>query len=419
MIKLALQNLKEQKIPVLLGIFSITIASASIMLLWGIQNGISYSAISEARKNNPENQLIIRQKSEPNKLSSLIPGLSQKKLVNEDLTKISELEGIEKIYPESFFLGIASIEVNALGLNLITDSMIFGLPFEFIKENTSLTAAEWSDTKSPYPVIIPRRILDLYNLTLAPAQGLPTLTEKDLIGKSLTLYPNYSSFFPNLREKRDIIPLKIIGFSDRTNLAGITVSPEVVDKLNQKYFGKSGNQYLEIFIQTKNDPKQVAEEIEALGYTTSYLSKNIEEIQEKLAYLKYSLSVLAIIIILLSGLSIMGSFLARFHDKTREIALYYALGATTRQTKKILLYESVILAGIGSITGAVIATVSGFLLSSFLEKQLQLESVALQIIRITPTIIISTIVLSIFTVILIGLIPMRKVSKSSPATLLH
>ena len=356
--KLATQNIKEKKFRSLLLILSIAIASASLILFLGLKNGIENATFQELEKQNPLTQITVRPNLEDAGLVSFITQSDKGKITQESLDEISKIDGIKDVYPETQFSNFASIEVDLLRMSLITDSMIFGVPEEFIKTDIYEDKNSWNIEEEPYGVLIPRKLLDLYNFTIASPQGLPTIAEENLIGKELILYPNYSTFFPSMGGKNEKIELTVVGFSDKINLVGVTLSDKIVQKLNKQYTTSDTKTYLELFIETQS-PEQtpkVAEKIEELGFSTTYFQKNLKAVEGKFNYLSISLGIISMIILAISAIAIISTFLATIAERRREIGLFRALGASKSHIKTLILIEAGIVGIIGSIVGVIIGT---------------------------------------------------------------
>ena len=196
LIKLALQNIREKKLRTFFAGLSISIGTASLILFMGLSAGVQNATFEEIEKNNPLTQIEVRAKNDNNGVVSFLTK-SLNRLTKNSYTEIAAIDGVKKINPEIQFDNFASVEANLLGFSLITDSAIFGVPKDYITNDLNIPST-WDKTIEPYPAIVPRKVLDLYNFTIAAPQGLPTLSEDKLLGKQLTLYPNYSTFFPGL-----------------------------------------------------------------------------------------------------------------------------------------------------------------------------------------------------------------------------
>ena len=295
--KLALKNILERKFRSLLAIFSISIGSGCLLLFLALSQGIETSTFNEIEKQKPLTQITVRPPAEEGSVLNFLSRNKEGQLNSSSIKEIEKIEGIKAIHPEIQFQNFASAQASIFGISLITDTMVFGLPEAFIADDLAPNQ-NWQATEEPYPVIIPRKILDLYNLTIALPQGLPSLQEEKLLNRQLTLYLNYSSFFPSKDGKKNAIKLKVAGFSDKTNLIGLSLPIELVKSFNQEFANSESETYLELFVET-SDPAlttAVAEKIEALGYQTQYFHKNTQHIEEKLGFIRASLITISSII---------------------------------------------------------------------------------------------------------------------------
>lgn len=415
-LSLALKNLKEKKLRTFLAILSITIGTASIILFLGLSAGIKNASFEELERKNPLTQITVRPNLEETSLLTFISKSEKGDLTQETLETISKIKGVINIHPEIQFNNFASLEASLLGFSLITDTMIFGVPLEFIDED--LDSPElWESRTEPYPTLIPKKLLDLYNMGVAYPQGLPTISEDSLLGKELTLYPNYSTFFPGMNDLKDTIKLEIVGFSDKINLLGATLPYEIVEELNNTYAPSDSIKFLELFVETNSSEitSQVAQQIEELGFSTQYFQKNIKEIEAKFSYLTISLGIISLIILITATIAIISTFLATIAERTKEIGLFRALGATKSYIKKLILAEAGIIGFFGSTIGIITGILASTLIDHFGLKQLEKTTfTADTLFMITPTLITITIIFGTLLAILSAYFPAQKASKINP-----
>ncbi|MBI4975501.1 FtsX-like permease family protein [Candidatus Peregrinibacteria bacterium] len=416
MINLAIKNIKEKKLQVLLAVTSIAISTASLTIFLSLSQGIKQSSFQELEKKSPLTQITIRPNLEKAGIISFLTQSQIGKLNKSTVDEISKIKGIKEVYPETQFNHFASLEADLLGTSLLTDTMIFGLPYNFIKDDID-TRVTWDNSKEPYPAIIPRKILELYNLGVALPQGLPVISEQNLTGKELTIYPNYSTLFPSMNSQDQKISVKIIGFSDKINLIGITLPSDIVEQLNKKYADASTSSFIEIFAETSGADitRESAAEIEKLGLKTQYFQKNLQEVEEKLKYLSISLWMISLIIFATSAIAISGTFLAKISEMTKEIGLFRALGATKNQIKLLILYEAGIVGILGSVTGIIIGLVGTLMLDNIELSKLD-ASIFLPktLFLITPETILITSSFGILLSILSAYIPAQKAANIDP-----
>lgn len=440
-LKLAIQNLKHRKFRTFIASISVTIGAASLLVFLGLSNGIQNATFDEIEKSNPLTQIKVSPQSDSSNVISFISNLNAQGILKSDIKKFEAIKNVEKVIPETQFTSFASFEAQLLGFSIITDGMLFGLPKEFIEEDL-VNPEVWDKKKEPYPAIIPRKILDLYNLTIAGPQNLPNLNEENLIGKDITFYPNYSTFFPGLNKKRDSIKLEVVGFSDKVNIIGLTLPNQIVESLNDKYqevptqneenpsnnneakstatveIGSQEKEYFQAYVITSsaNYTAQVANELEELGFNTEYFQKDISDLERQFQYLETGLAAIAAIILLSTCISIISTFLATIAERTKELGLFRALGANKSQIKFIILSEALIIGLLGALSGILIGLISSIFLNKAFNENLGETSslVPEKIIEFTPNILIFTLLFSCLLTLLTACLPAKNASNLDP-----
>jgi len=412
LIKISLHNIRQKKFRTFLSSLSIAIGTASVIILLGLSNGIQNATFTELEKTSPLTEITVKPKTTNNKILSFIP--KDTNIKSEDVEKIEAIKNVKTVAKETQFNNFSSIEGEIFGISIITDSMVFGLPKKYVKEDIK-NENEWGKETKPYPVILPKKLLDIYNLSIAGPKGLPQISGNQLIGKQFTLYPNKSTFFPS-SGKTEKINVKVVGVSDKVNLIGITTSDKIVEELNKKY-SKKKTTILSLHVETTSEKntEKVAKEIESLGYDTRYFQKNVKSIESKFTYLKIAMGTISLIILLTATIAILSTFLATIAERTKELGLFRALGATKKQIRKIILYE----AGIVGIIGSAIGITAGILTSSAINKfsLKELEKITLRpesLFKIDAKLILTTLIFGITLSLIAAYFPAKNASKISP-----
>jgi len=411
--------LNSKKFHKILSISAIAIATVSLLTFLSLSNGIKNNTFSELEKKSPLTQITVRPNMEKTGVISLLSQSKKGKLSAETIDQLKKIDGIKNIYPEIQFNSFASLEAKVLGFEFVTDSMIFGVDEGFISSSIpeDYNISIWQSEKEPYPAIIPKKLLDIYNFAIAAPQGLPMLGEDQLIGKELTLYPNYSTFFPSMGKESDSLTLSVVGFSDNVNLVGITVPYSLVEKLNKEYAESTDSKFLEIFVETDSadQTETVAKEIEKLNYNTSYYQKNLKDVEAKLAYLGVAIGIISGIIILLAAIAIISTFLARVEEQKKQIGLLRALGAKKSHIRKIILKEAISNSLIGGLIGIIIGIIISFILNKMVVSKLAITTFTPEnLFPITPQLIITCLGFSIILTILSAYLPSSRAANTNP-----
>lgn len=421
LIKFAIHTIGRKKFRTFLAVFSVMLGVGSLLVFAGINKGVRTATFEEFEKRSPMTQITVRPPVEKGGIVSFITRSDEHRIKPNNIEEISGIRWVEDVYPNIQFNNFASLEIRIFGRILMTDAMIFGVPKGFIEDDIA-DPNLWDISEEPYPAIIPRQILSIYNLTVAGPQNLPVLSENALIGRSITLYPNYSTFFPSVGGMDDKVELEVVGFSDRVNLIGATLPFEVVENLNIEYTGTPESPILELFVEVEDASRTVAvaERIEEMGFDTFYFQKDIEGVEARFDYLRNSLGAISAVIILMAAVAIMSTFLATISERTREIGLFRSLGATKKHVKRLILAEAGIVGVLGAVPGVLLGLLGGGAINriSFKEFEhtaLEMEKLFLADLKMVLAVAVFGVVLSV----LAAYFPAKKAASIPPIEALN
>lgn len=177
---------------------------------------------------------------------------------------------------------------------------------------------------------------------------------------------NISSFNILARDRNDLIPL----------------GEEVSEYLNKLYFAN-------------NDKVKI-------GYET--IESTLSQINSIMSSISLAIGGIAAISLLVGGIGVMNILLVSVTERTREIGVRKALGATNRDIQSQFIVESIIICILGGIIGVVLGGLAGFG-ASFIMKSPTMPSI--------PAIIIA-VLFSMAIGIFFGYYPASKAAKLNP-----
>lgn len=145
-------------------------------------------------------------------------------------------------------------------------------------------------------------------------------------------------------------------------------------------------------------------ELEDGEYTTWDMEEFEEEYNTFLNVITLFISSIAGISLLVGGIGVMNIMLVSVTERTREIGLRKAIGATRGRILFQFLIESVTITSLGGLIGIGIAVLATFIASQFLPFQA----------TVNPIVVIIGVSFSAAIGIVFGILPANKASKLSP-----
>ena len=107
---------------------------------------------------------------------------------------------------------------------------------------------------------------------------------------------------------------------------------------------------------------------EVFQVTTRSVESITQEVNKTLGTMKLFIGSIAAISLLVGGIGVMNILLVSVTERTREIGIRKALGATNKDIKAQFIVESIIICIIGGTIGVILGTVIGFSGSSLLKQ---------------------------------------------------
>jgi putative ABC transport system permease protein len=239
---------------------------------------------------------------------------------------------------------------------------------------------------------------------------------KDALGKTITLQ------LRKLSGGEEAKQYKVAGVTTKTTL-GIDFVPDGLylseDDARAANDYVNGGTVLEGRVPTATvrgdgtiTPDELKKQITDLGYA----ARTAEDAQ---AFLNQIISVLQGIIVLFGLITLIASFFGVVNtqyisvlERTREIGLMKALGASKRTVSRLFMVEATWIGFLGALLGSLAAMALGSALNPVISKQLNFGDEKLLIFE--PGQIIALIIFLMLVTTIAGLLPARKAAKLDP-----
>jgi len=354
--KTSVSALKINRVRSLLTILGIVIGIAAIILIMSLGKGAQKLIISQVQGLGTKSVIVVpgRQLDGPPTTVGL---QSLKKRDLEELSKKYNVPHAANVIPVIFGNDIAEFESQNFRAQIYGSSEL--MPFVFEANPVEGTFFSEEDVTGVASIVI---IGSKVNEELFPnGSGL---------GKRIKIKGRSFKVIGILEEKGSTT---IINFDD-----GVVVPYTTA----QKYlFGSKHFDRILVDVDTELNINSTLEDVAQTLRTTHNIDDptkddftlvNQKALADKVGVitsaLTYFLALVAAISLLVGGIGIMNIMLVSVNERTREIGLRKAVGATTKNILIQFLVESVVLTLLGGLIGIVLGTGASFIISIILSK---------------------------------------------------
>lgn len=389
--EIAKNSLKKHKFRSFFTCLGISIGIASIILILSLAGSISQLISTQIKALNQE-LILVRPANNKNNLNSIIDELTNSNHFNnsnltlDDLNKIKESsDNIKNIAP------IAILHETAIGDQTVESATI-------LATNSDLKPILNLELKSGNFI----QDNDLKSAVIGHSLALQLFGSSEPIGKTFSFSGHKFIIIGTLQKAEDPI-----------NFNGVDFDQAIIVDLNQI---KSLNpQIQQINITVKDDHKleATAKEISKVlsdfkgsssNFTVNYGSHISHPASNFFNIISIMLGGIAGISLFIGGISVMNLMLVSVTERTHEIGIRKAIGATNTHIFMQFLLESIILVFIGCIGGFLL----GYLIAIFCSTFTPFKPF------ISFEICLVAIYFAFVTGILFGLFPAIKASKQKP-----
>jgi len=417
--KLIINNWKAQPGKILLVYAALTIGLLLITLLSTLNHGLKNFFFQEGQQSKLLRELSVKPAGAKLDLN-IVSLLPQAQLTPTMIEKIKAIPEVVEVLPTNTINGISSVQISLLGQIFQTDSLLYGAPYELL-DSPTVQPQTWSQNDEPYPAVISTKLVDLYNYSFAAANNLPQVTPENFLGSEVTILLNKSTFFDTDTSTVKQLKARIVGFSPNVKLLGLTLPLETINRLNQNVLNKPVQNFLDatVRVQSPEDLTKVKNQLEEMGLNVTTAEESLKSLERLFSLTDLALNIFFAIIILLTGLLISSTFLAKIAEKSREIAILKTLGLSQNRVSLLYLLEAGLVGLAASVSGIILALLFAIPLEFLINQSLQnLLNKPEQFFVFQFDQLLLLIIFSIFISCCFTFFPARKAAKLDPAEIL-
>jgi putative ABC transport system permease protein len=388
-LKISLDSLKHRKISSALTVLGIVIGIAAIIGLISIGEGLRQS-ISQQLESFGSDKIIVMQGSD-----SSFMGFFGETLKEADVKRIESMNGVKST------IGILFKTMPIKYKNEIKSTYVLGMHEDKAEEFFSDTF-EINDGR-------------YFKKGDSNTMVLGSLASKDMFDRDIGIG---DSIFINDKKFKVIGILKSVGNSQDDKQVYITL-----EDLREISGSKDSLSSIFVKVSDVSSIDEISNSIEkkldreyGKGTFSAITSEQlIERIGGIISILSFVLGGIASISLLVAGVGIANTMFTSVLERTKEIGIMKAIGATNYNIIEIFLIESALLGFIGGAVGCVFGIALSQLISIFAATSLPIKFETV----VTVDMILMGIGFSIAVGIISGLVPARKASRMQPVDALR
>ncbi len=387
--RLSTRIFKTNKLRTTLTILGISVGIAAILFLVSLGLGLQHILISQIA-------------SSLRLLDIKTDSFSLIKLDKENIEKIKSLSGVEDISP--------AFEVNSfMKIDDLSGSMfviLTGKSF-FVLDNIKPKKGNFFTGNAENKIVVSTAALKLFNLEIDEAIGKKAKF-------SLNMPRISEDANPKSTEDVDIKDLdkiyEIAGVVDDSSKSYAFMPIDSVENIEIPYYTQ-----VKINAKTQEVVGEVKGQLEKMGFAPTAVSDTISDTDRIFQAIQIILSVFGAVALIVSAIGMFNTMTIALLERTQEIGIMKALGASRRDIWKLFLAESVIIGFLGGFFGIMIGFGGTYAVNAginYLAKSLGGQEVNM---FYTPAaFVIFIIVFSSVVGFITGLYPAKRASNLSP-----
>ncbi len=393
--KMAARNLKSRSLRSLLTVFGIVIGVFLIVTLLSLSEGIK-DTINRQLMSLGGNMIFVMPGSDDNPLSGIMFGGD--KLEKQDLLAVEKTEGVLKVLPASY--QAINVRYRQENKSLVVEGFPLVDGMEIMKkfQGWSLSAGRWPSAGQREAVVGMKFGQDIFKTAVKPDDEFNIKGKKFIVTgvlNSLGSKQDDSSVFMDIGEFQDLVgqqrgtaQMAMVQIDE--NMDANLVAQKIKDSLRRVQRRAYGSDTLNFAVITSEKVNDIAGGV--------------------MAVIQFAILAFASIAILVGGIGITNTMYTSVRERTREIGIMKAIGATNGAIMAIFLFEASII-GLG---GGIGGTVFGLLTAWIVQAYGQVHPMFYFTASFSPWIIIFGLSFSFIVGCLAGILPARRAAKLRP-----
>ena len=373
------QHIKKNKLRVFMTVLAATMGCAFLIVLASIGFGLQDSVKNEILSDDAITQIQVYNES----------------LTEEQLQEMAKVEHVKAVHQQAS-MSAGSLKVMLEDRDTYSDEFYFTDFDVFKKVNPKLSEGRFPTTKNEIIVgyyygqqLLNDRERELIEEKSRKAEKEGTYYDgseegykESLVGKTvkMTIEAHVENSIPSEEMAYTIVGVlekpsnewaedsRVLfntelqaSFKEKLLESAHTVDPTIEYKDEELYYTGTN-----IYTDTLENVKPVLEELKELGYSVYSPTEEIEQLDIFFLVLKAGLIFVGTIAVLIASIGIFNTMTMAVTERTREIGVLKAIGASPKLIQRLFLMESALIGVLGTFIAVVISYCVSFLANALL-----------------------------------------------------
>lgn len=386
-IYVSISNLLGNALRSLLTIAGVAIGIGAIVFLYSLGTGLQKLTIEKIANSAALSSIDVTVGK------SLVLSLNDDSLKQfRDITHVKQVSGTISL-PGQVVVNDTATDVLVLG----AEPAYADLKGITLKAGTFLDRS--TSGESVEPLVVTTETLRVFEIT----------NPRDAIGKKVSLNILLGDSGSSSEFKKITRDYTIEGVADDSQTL-------VYIPLNDiKALGEDEYSNVRVQVDDPDNIEAVKSTIASLGYNATSVADLIIQIRRVFRIIQAVLAGFGVIALIVASIGMFNTLTIALLERTRDIGIMKAIGARTRDIRRLFLTEALVIGGLGGIAGVILAYVMGFIINlSYNIVVLRLGGEAIRLFSFEPGFIALSIIFAFVVGLLTGIYPARRAARLNP-----
>ena len=320
---LSLESFKNRRSRILFTILGVSVGIGTILFLVSLGYGLQQNLLEK-----------ITTKESLLTLDITPPETKIITISNKTLEKISQIKNIEKVSPQAVFPG----QISFKGLTSETVVNLVNPDF-FSLAGMTVFRGRFFKEKDQQKIVVNSSVAELFNLK-----------PEEILGEKVKLL----IFLP--KETEESVTGRIFGEEKEFEIIGLISEQGIPSQIYLRMKDLPSlpiNEYQFAKVKVINDKamEKVREKLISMGFLVSALSDTIEQANKIFRIIQIILGIFGVIALIVAAIGLVNTMTISLLERTNEIGIMRAIGASPQDIKKLFLGESLIIGFLGGVGG--------------------------------------------------------------------